>query len=182
MIILDQEIEAFEDRRVGGEEETDSKPSIDFKEVSVHKSGGKFYLICSESLVFLLNSDESYATELSAEAVEELDFSVVWLGPKLKVKYEADDKMAVSAILDLINNVNTIQPAPEFHGFPLASIVSHLRAFIYEEILDEQKCFYTTTVGSGEQRGTGEINTLHSLSLFMIFWRYHARCASSVPK
>ena len=79
----------------------------------------------------------------------------MWLGPKVKVQYESNDKMAVSAMLNIINNVNTIQPSPDFYGFPLGSLVSHLRGFLYEEILDEQKTFYTTITVSGDERGTG---------------------------
>ena len=42
------------------------------------------------------------------------------------------------------------------HGFPLASLVSHLRAFLYEHILESQVQFYSSVVVSGEHHGTGE--------------------------
>ena len=123
--------------------------------MSVHQSGNKYFLICSDSVVFSLNDEDSYSSKLSADAIGSLDFSIVWLGPQLKFQYESDDEKAVSAVLNIINNVNLLQPSSEFHGFPLGSIVSHLRGFLYEEILEEQKTFYTTITVSGDQRGTG---------------------------
>merc|ERR1719186_1311182 len=152
---LEKEIEAFEDARVGAEDQV-YKPNVEFTELSVHKSQDKFFLICSESVVFVLNSDGQYSKKLTSAEIEGLDFSIVWLGPQLKVQFEANDQKAVESVLSIVDNVNRLQPNDDFYGFPLASIVSHLRGFLYQEILDEQTCFYTTITVSGEQRGTGK--------------------------
>ena len=106
-------------------------------------------------MVFVLNSDGQYSKKLTSAEIEGLDFSIVWLGPQLKVQFEANDQKAVESVLSIVDNVNRLQPNDDFYGFPLASIVSHLRGFLYQEILDEQTCFYTTITVSGEQRGTG---------------------------
>ena len=152
-IFSEQEIESFEDDKDGGDEE-DVKPYIQFTETSVHNSGDKYFLICGDSVVFVLNDENDYSKKLTKEEIEALDFSIVWNGPKQKVQYEADDEKAVESIIKIITNVNQME-TEDFYGFPLASIVSHLRAFLYLDILKEQHGFYTTITVSGEQRGTG---------------------------
>lgn len=87
--------------------------------------------------------------------MEELDFRIVWNGPKLKVKFESNDEKAVESLLKIINNINLMQSDERFHGFPLASIVTHLRAFLYEDILEVQRCFYSAITVSGDEKGTG---------------------------
>ena len=144
------------------------KPSFEFSEVSVHKSDGegdgrkrKYYLICGERSIFILNEEDYYSRELTAQEIDDLNFSVTWNGPKPKVKYESNDEKAIESLLKIINNVNLLQNK-EYYGLILASMITHLRAFMYEDILDTQKGFITTITVSGEQRGTGE--TFHNFS------------------
>ena len=138
-----------------GGSEPEIKPYHEFTQISVHKSGDQYYLICGAKVVFALDEGNAYSRNLSPDEIDNLKFSIMWLGPKVKVTYETSDKEAVSALLNIIKNINNIQPSHKFHGFPLGSIVAQLRAFLYEHILAEQKTFYTTITCSGEQRGTG---------------------------
>ena len=59
-------------------------------------------------------------------------------------------------IAEILADFNSLQPNKMDHCFPLASLVSHLRAFLYEHILDSQFQFYSSVVVSGEHHGTGE--------------------------
>ena len=153
--IAEQAIEDFEDARDGGGQNT-GKKIIEFKEVTVHSSDTRFFLICSDNYVFILNDGNDYARLMTAEEVDALDFIIVWNGPTPIVEFEANDKKAVETITRIITNINLLQPE-RFYGFPLASIISHLRAFLYPHILESHKSFYTTIVVSGEQRGTGDL-------------------------
>ena len=110
-------------------------------------------------MTFVLNDGDLYSRQLSTEEIDALDFGICWNGPKVKVKYESNDKEAVKVILKILSNINMLQDE-EFYGFVLASIVSHLRGFLYVEILGVQRCFYTTIVVSGVQRGTGQLAEL----------------------
>ena len=56
----------------------------------------------------------------------------------------------------MMDEFSSMVKRKEFHAFPLASHVSHARAFLYEHIVSEHSDFYTTIVMSGEQRGTGK--------------------------
>ena len=71
-----------------------------------------------------------------------------------KEVFEASDKEAVNALVDVIATFNLLQ-VEKYYGFPLGSLVAHLRAYLYEPILKEQFTFYTTITLSGEQHGTG---------------------------
>ena len=103
-----------------------------------------------------MNENGNYSEKLSAAQIEALDFKIVWLGNSPTTKYESNDKKAVLALTKILEDFSTIVKKPEFQGFPLASTVSHLRAFLYEQILAEQAAFYTSIVMSGEPRGTGK--------------------------
>jgi hypothetical protein len=151
--ISEQEIEDFEDAQGGGGQGP-GKPYFEFKETSVHKFEDKYFLICGENLVFALNEGNNYSNQLTTQEMEALDFTIVWNGPKQKVQFESNDEKAVESILQIINNVNLMQ-TEDYYGFPLASIISHLRAFLYQEILEVHTSFYTTITVSGDQKGTG---------------------------
>ena len=116
-------------------------------------------MVCGANLVFSLNDGEHYARRLTTEDIDDLDFKVVWNGPRQTVNFEANDEKAVECLNKIITNINLMQPEVEpeenFYGFPLASIKAHLRAFLYEEIRELQDCFYTTIFVSGEETGTG---------------------------
>jgi hypothetical protein len=60
----------------------------------------------------------------------------------------------VKALVDITGTFNELQ-SEAFYGFPLASMVAHLRAFLYEHLLEEQVQFYSSVILSGEQHGTG---------------------------
>ena len=67
----------------------------------------------------------------------------------------SDEDAAVTSVVDILKDFNMLQPDQDYHGFPLASLVSHLRAFLYEPILESQVQFYSSVVLSGEHHGTG---------------------------
>ena len=155
-------MEDFEDARgdidgaaaVG--DQVEAKPFIELQQNSVYKSGDKLFFVCSEKDVFILNDGSDYSRQLTDEEIEALNFKIVWNGPAAKVKFEANDKEAIEAILKILTNVNIMQPDEEYQSWIAASIISHLRGFLYEPILATQDCFYTTIVMSGDQRATGD--------------------------
>ena len=124
--------------------------------MDIYKIGNSYYFICSDKDVFLLNENDEYSRKLSADEIDSLDFTILWLGKTVKTKFESNDKKAALALTEIVDNFSKMLKNEQFHGFPLASIVSHLRAFLYEHILAEQNCFHTTITLSGEQRGTGK--------------------------
>ena len=159
-IVSEESVEAFEDARVGGVQ-VPEKQFVEFREPSVHKSGGSLFFIGSESDVFILNDGGDYSRQLTSEEVSALEFSIVWIGPAQKVRFEADDLKAVDAILTIITNLNVMQPEM-FQAWTIASLISHFRAFLFELILESQTTFYTSVVLSGEQRGTGRIKDTYN--------------------
>ena len=150
---IEQQIEEFEDAREIADHS--EKPIFEFSEIGTHNFGGKLYLVCSGKDVFLLNDGDVYAKQLSDEEIGELDFLIVWLGKSPICTYEANDKQAVVALLGIIETLDKLIPDEDFHSVSLASLVAHMRAFLYEDIVNEQKCFYTSVMMSGDQRGTG---------------------------
>ena len=132
--------------------------------MDIYKVGDRFYFICSDKDVFILNENYEYSRKLSEEEIDGLDFTIVWLGKAVKTQFESNDKKAASALTEIVENFSKMLQSDQFHGFPLASIVTHLRAFLYEHILAEQNCFYSTITLSGEQRGTGKV-LIHNFCL-----------------
>ena len=110
-------------------------------------------------MVFSLNDGAHYARQLTTEEIDDLDFIVVWNGPRQTVTFEANDEKAVECLTKIITNINLMQPevkpGENYYGFPLASIKAHFRAFLYEEIRELQECFYTSIFVSGDETGTG---------------------------
>ena len=130
--------------------------------MDVYKVGNKFYFICSDKDIYLLNEDEKYSTKLSEDEIDNLEFRFLWLGKNVKTKFQSNDKKAVAALIDIIEDFSKMVVKEEFHGFPLASEVCHLRAYLFEHILKEQRCFYTSITVSGEQRSTGKESLIHN--------------------
>ena len=79
-----------------------------------------------------------------------------WAGPTVKTQFEDNDQKAVETLVDIIDDFSVMVKEEEFHGFALASLITHLRAYLYPLILEEQRDFYTSITLSGKQRGTGE--------------------------
>ena len=127
--------------------------------MDVFKVKERFYFIASDKDIFLLNEDDKYSSKLSDAEIEELDFAVIWMGGEVSTEYEANDAEAVRALVKIVENFTSMVPDEKFHGFIVASEVTHLRAFLYEHILREQRCFYSAIILSGEQRGTGKLNS-----------------------
>ena len=90
-----------------GGSEPEIKPYHEFTQISVHKSGDQYYLICGAKVVFALDEGNAYSQNLSPDEIDNLKFSIMWLGPKVKVTYETSDKEAVFALLNIIKNINT---------------------------------------------------------------------------
>ena len=150
-------MEAAEDARTAqGDDGSTAKTSIEVMERDIFKVRDKYYFICSDKEVFLLNENEEYSKKLSDEEINELDFIIVWLGNPVKTRFESNDKKAISALVKIVEDFSSMVKKEEFHGFAVASLVSHLRGFLYEHLVIEQTGFYTTIVLSGEQRGTGK--------------------------
>ena len=156
LCVSEEAIEAFEDTR-REEDATDNKICLEVAEMDVYKVKDRFYFIASDKDIFLLNEDDKYSTKLSDTEIEELDFSVMWLGGEVTTKFLADDAGAVRALVKIVDNYTSMVPNEKFHGVALASQVTHLRAYLYEHILKEQRCFYTAIILSGDQRGTGKL-------------------------
>ena len=152
---LDTAIQDFEDGRMDADSEDEVKPCIQVKEMDIYEVNTKYYFIASESDIFLLNDNDRYSVKLSETEIEALDFSIVWLGPNRSTQFESNDEKAVIAVVKIIEDFNSMVESEEFHGFAVASIVTHLRAYLYEHILKEQRSFYTSIVLSGKERGTG---------------------------
>ena len=159
-------MEEAEDERVESDA-MDTKEMMQISEMDVYKIGSMYYLICSPSDIFILNDDDNYSRKLTIEEIEDLEVRLIWVGQPVKTKYESNDEKAASALIKIIDDFTKMVPKEEFHGFPLASIVSHLRAFLYEVILEEQKFFATTITLSGEQRSTGKKCSIFSCQICM---------------
>ena len=108
----------------------------------------------------MLNENGKYSTKLSDSEIEALSYKVTWLGPKAKTVFEENDQKAVEALSSIIADYNAMVPQEEFHGFVIASLVTHLRAYLYQHILAEQKDFYSSITLSGQQVETGEFVNL----------------------
>ena len=165
MIFSETEVELFEASR-GGNEDDDgaegddaavaAKPCLRAQEIDVYKVNDRYYFICGEKEIFLLNECEQYSVKLSDDEIDALGFEVVWLGGNTKTVFEADDKKAVEAVVDIVVDYTSMVKNKEFHGFSIATLVTHFRAFLYGHIVEEQRDFYTSITLSGEQRGTGK--------------------------
>ena len=151
-------MEAAESARVGGGggDVAEDITYLEVKEMDVYQMGDKYYFICGAKDIFLLNTNDRYSIKLSENDIEELDFKIVWLGKEVKTQFESDDKKATAAIVTMIEKFTSLVKNKKFHGFIIASIITHLRAYIYEHILKEHRDFYTSIAMSGEQRGTGK--------------------------
>jgi hypothetical protein len=155
ILFAEDQIQAAEDARTE-DDAIAAKSCLEVREMDVYSVKNKYYFICSEKDVFLLNDNDEYSKKLSESEIKELDFSIVWIGNKVTTEFESNDERAILALVKIIDDFSTMVKKEEFHGFALASIVSHLRGFLYEHILRVQLCFYTSITMSGEQRGTGK--------------------------
>lgn len=138
----------------GDDEET--KPNFEVSSVDIYEIEKTHYFICSESNIFILNQPNAYSRKLSNDEIDQLPVKIIWVGNMPDKNFVSDDKKAASALLKIIDNFNKMVPNPSFHGFVMGSLVTHLRAFLYEQIIEEQRFFYTILTLSGDQHGTGE--------------------------
>ena len=79
-----------------------------------------------------------------------------WVGPKVKTVFDDNDEKAVEALVNIIYDYTEMVEQEEFHGFAVASLVTHLRAYLYPYILAEQRDFYSSITLSGAKKGTGK--------------------------
>ena len=155
--LAEREIEDFEDSRRDADDNTEAaKVSLTVKEMDIYKVGEKYYFISGEDDIFLLHEDDEYSRKLSESEIEALSFRVSWVGPSVKTVFDDNDEKAVNALVNIIADYTAMVQEEKFHGFALASLVTHLRAYLYPHILAEQRDFYSSITLSGAQRGTGK--------------------------
>lgn len=156
-ILSEREIEDFEDKRAddNGAAEA-SKQCLTLSAMDVYKVEDKYYFISGEDSIFLLNYNGEYSKKLSDSEIDSLSFRVTWLGPKVSTQFEDNDAKAVEALVGIIADYTAMVKEQDFHGFAVASLVTHLRAYLYQHILAEHSDFYSSITLSGSQRGTGK--------------------------
>ena len=142
-----------EDER--GNDDTEEKTNLDISAMDIYKIENDYYLICSESEIFILNQPNEYSRKLTNIKIENLPVRVIWVGNMPNQHFVSDDRKAIGALVSIIEDFNKMVPNPNFHGFVLESLVTHLRAFLYEQIIEEQRFFYSILTLSGDQHGTG---------------------------
>ena len=81
-IFLDEKIEEAEEKR--NEEFADpdfvanAAEAREYKEITVEKIDGSFYLICGLNDVFILNDGGSYSRRLDSEEIANLPLQIIW--------------------------------------------------------------------------------------------------------
>ena len=146
-------MKAEDERDESGEE---VKQNLEVSKADIFKILDDYFFISSDSDIFILNKDDEYSRRLSSNEIENLPVRVIWVGPASQTRYVADDFNAVKALVKIVDKFNKMVPNPSFHGFVLTSLVTHLRALLYEQIIENQRFFYTILTLSGDQHGTGK--------------------------
>ena len=171
MLLADEMIMLAEEER--GDNWEEPKPSLEVTEIDIHKIEDNYYFVSSENDIFILNQPNEYSRKLTNDEINNLPVKVVWVRNVPGKIFVSDDEKAVDACLRIIENFNKMVPDPRFHGFVVASLVTHLRAFLYEQIIDEQRFFYTILTLSGDQHGTGNFCQIAISIIFALGFALH---------